>query len=132
MLPISSSRSIFKKSTEDIATLGNLVDRIGYKLTSFTEKEFIEEFDDAFHLMDYLSQNGMGFAGKDARDTVLKDLFLSTSSIYEAMFARSYEKPVSPGAARWGETEKAKTSKIANAPGPSHGGSVIPATFHII
>lgn len=74
----------------------------------------------------------MGFAGKDARDSVLKDLFISTSSIYQSMFARSYEKPVSPGYARWGETEKAKSSRIANAPGPAHANSIIPATFHII
>lgn len=55
------------------------------------EKQIVEEFDDCFHLMDYLSRNGLSFAGLDARQTVLKDLFIATSAIYERLYGRDYE-----------------------------------------
>lgn len=68
-----------------------MVDRVGFKLTSFTEKEIVEEFDDMLHLMDYLSSTGLSFAGQDARNTVLKDLFIAASAIYNALYGREYE-----------------------------------------
>lgn len=71
--------------------MGNRLDRVGFKLTSFTEKYFVEEFQDCYHLMDYLSSSGMSFAGKDSRQGVLKDLFLAAASIYQAKYAQNYE-----------------------------------------
>lgn len=41
--------------------------------------------------MDYLSMTGLSFAGKDARDTVLKDLFIATSALYKQLYGGPFE-----------------------------------------
>lgn len=107
--------------TEEIAALGNRLDKIGYKLTSFTEKDLTEEYADAYHLMDFLSRTGQGYAGASARTGVLKDLFIATSALYQNLFGRPYV----PAA-----TEEAMYT-------PEHleklkGRTVVPATFHLI
>ena len=107
--------------TEDIATIGNLVDRVGYKLTSFTEKEIVEEFEDMMHLMDYLSSTGMSFSGQDARNTVLKDLFIASTALYTNLYGREYEP-----------TEYEKNHMPADFIRSLDGKKVIPATFHLI
>ena len=89
--PPTHTSNLGLPSTEDIASIGNLVDRVGYKLTSFTEKEIVEEFDDLFHLMDYLSSTGLSFAGNNARDTVLKDLFIATAALYKGYYGKEYQ-----------------------------------------
>jgi len=106
---------------EEIASIGNLVDRVGYRLTSFTEKEFIEEFESAFHLFDYLSMHGMSFSGNDSRDTVMKDLFLSCAAIYNLLYGRKY----TPGTLEEASADKSLLEKLKDA-------TVIPATFHVV
>lgn len=85
------SSSIVMKRAYDIASVGNLIDKIGYKLTTFSEQEIVEEFDDGLHLMDYLSRTGMSFAGKDCRESVRRDLLLAASALYSALYGHNYQ-----------------------------------------
>ena len=104
------------------------MDRVGFKITSFTEKEVIEEFDSCLHLMDYLSRTGLSFAGKNGRDTVLRDLFVATSVLYDSMYGRLYEPTESELSITVIIVEKIPKEVLEKVKGKR----VVPATFHLI
>lgn len=104
-----------------------MVDRVGYKLTSFTEKEIVEEFDDLYHLMDYLSRSGLSFAGNNKRETVLKDLFLATAALYKSFYGKEFEATEYERSSRRSpdNMRQEDVQKLA-------GKHVVPATFHLV
>lgn len=91
------------------------------------EKELLEEFDSPLHLLDYLSSSGLSFAGTDARDTVLKDLFVATAAIYDRLYGREY-LPTEAERSSSRSPDSLAPEKLRQL----QGRRVVPATFHLI
>ena len=104
-----------------------MLDRLGYKITSFMEKELLEEFDSPLHLLDYLSRCGLSFAGTDRRDTVLRDLFVATAAIYDRLYGREFA-PSEPERSRPCSPDSLSPEALRLL----QGRRVVPATFHLI
>ena len=76
----------------DISSVGNLMNRIGYQLTSCVDETIVEEFEDPFHLMEYLSGLGLSQVGANSRKTVLKDVMMGVLGVYDFIYSTIEEK----------------------------------------
>jgi hypothetical protein len=68
--------------------------KCGYQISSFIDEIITEEFNDSLHLMEYLNKNGLNSAGKNDRNTVIRDVILGVNAVYQTLYSMPYEKPI--------------------------------------
>lgn len=79
--------------------------------------------------MEYLNKNGLNSAGKNDRNTVIRDVILGVNAVYQTLYSMPYEKPIlldSEG--KQPETEKLEEAN--KSPDPPQ--IVVPASFHLV
>jgi hypothetical protein len=68
--------------------------KAGYQISSFLDEVVTEEFTDCLHLMEYLNKNGLSSAGKNDRNTVIRDVILGVNGVYNTLYSMPFEKAV--------------------------------------
>lgn len=102
--------------------------KCGYQISSFLDEIVTEEFKDSLHLMEYLNKNGLSSAGKNDRNTVIRDVILGVNAVYSTLYSVPYEK----------ETVVDDSGKKIYLEGLSEVQEdelpkmVVPASFHIV
>ena len=44
--------------------------------------------------MEYLNKNGLNSAGKNDRNTVIRDVILGVNAVYQTLYSMPHEKPI--------------------------------------
>lgn len=89
--------------------------KVGYQISSFIDEIVTENFEDPLHLMEYLNSNGLSSCGKNDRQTVLRDVILGVSGVYNSLYSVPFDTTSMDIEEDYGEVE-----------------NMIPASFHIL
>ena len=104
--------------------------KAGYQISSFLDEVVTEEFTDCLHLMEYLNKNGLSSAGKNDRNTVIRDVILGVNGVYNTLYSMPFEKAVvMDDDGKQVTIEQDAYQHGVDSQGPS---MVIPASFHLV
>lgn len=112
---------------EDITSFGNLMHKCGYQISSFLDEIVTEEFTDSLHLMEYLNKNGLSSAGKDDRNTVIRDVILGVNAVYNTLYRTPYEESI-----LYNEEGQIIDRELGSEKSFSIPENVVPASFHLV
>lgn len=116
---------------EDITTFGNLMHKCGYQISSFIDEIVTEEFKDSLHLMEYLNKNGLNSAGKNDRNTVIRDVILGVNAVYSTLYSMPHEEPIALGSDGT-QIIKSEVSTVEKDGQNSTPQIIVPASFHLL
>lgn len=99
----------------------------GYQISSFLDEIVTEEFTDSLHLMEYLNKNGLSSAGKNDRNTVIRDVIMGVNAVYNTLYSMPYEEAVMFDDE--GEKIEIDNGELEGVELPE---LVVPASFHLV